>query len=94
MTTESLITTAATARFEAEFGQKIRANRPKPTPPFTAESDTRPTASRAVRQPKPPVMRVAHATITGTRDQAGNKVKALLDNPGIIHAIDAAGTQE
>lgn len=35
---------------------------------------------------------MAHARVTGQRNQAGYRVKALLDNPGLVHAIDAAGT--
>ena len=38
-------------------------------------------------------MRVAHAKVTGKRDsQTGTRYKALLDDPGVVHAIDAAGT--
>lgn len=80
------------AYFEATFGDKVRAARPKPPPAFTAESDTAPTTAHAVRKPKPHVMRVAHAAVTGKRDKAGNRVKALLDDPGRVHAIDPAGT--
>jgi hypothetical protein len=89
---ETPLSTGVIARFEAEFGKKIRAKRPRSQPAFTAESDTTPTAARAVRQRKPHVMRVAHAKITGKRDQSGHRFKTLLDNPGIVHAIDAAGT--
>jgi hypothetical protein len=84
--------TPTVTRFEATFGEKIRAARPKPSSAFTAESDATPTAARRAQQPKPHVMRVAHAAVTGKRDQSGHRVKALLDNPGTVHAIDAAGT--
>lgn len=84
--------TQTVARFEAAFGDRVRAAQPKPPPAFTAESDTVPTADRAVRQHPPHVMRVAHASVTGKRDRSGNRVKALLDDPGRAHAIDAAGT--
>src|SRR5680860_1534359 len=67
------------ARFEATFGDKIRAARPKPAPTFAADSDAAPTAARAVRKPRRHVMRIAHAAVTGTRDKAGNRVKAVLD---------------
>lgn len=88
------VPTQTVARFEAAFGDGVRAARPKPAPAFTAESETVPTAARAVRQPKPHVMRVAHASVTGKRDKAGNRIKALLDDPGRVHAIDAAGTRD
>lgn len=91
---ETPLQTGIIARFDAEWGRKIRRKRPQPEPAFAAESDTTPTAARAVRKPKPHVMRVAHATVTGKRDQMGHRVKALLDNPGIVHAIDAAGTSD
>ena len=91
---ETALPTPTVARFEAEFGNKIRAARPKPQPAFTAESDAAPTASRAVRKPTPHVMRVAHARVTGTRLPNGMRVKALLADPGPVHAIDAAGTRD
>lgn len=93
-TIDSVATTAAVARFEAEFGEKIRAARPTPAPAFAAESDTRPTASRDVRQPKPHVMRVAHSKVTSGRDAHGLAEKRLLTNPDRVHAIDAAGTRD
>lgn len=62
---ETALPTPTVERFEAEFGNKIRAARPKPPPTFTAETDAAPTASRAVRKPTPHVMRVAHARVTG-----------------------------
>lgn len=80
--------------FEAEFGEKIRASRPQPPPAFTAESDAAPPASRAVRRPQPHVMRVAHERVTGARDAQGNRVKALMSNPGLVHAMDAVGTRD
>ncbi|MCX6401823.1 MAG: hypothetical protein NTX33_18070 [Propionibacteriales bacterium] len=83
---------ATVDRFEAVFGNKIRAARPAPDPEFRAESDAAPTAARAVRKPKPHVMRVAHAAVTGSRDAQGNRVKALLANPGPVHAMDPVGT--
>lgn len=89
---ETGLPTPTVTRFEATFGDKIRAARPKPPSAFTAESDATPTAARGIRQPKPHFMRVAHAVVTGKRDQSGHRVKALLDNPGTVHAIDAAGT--
>jgi hypothetical protein len=91
-TPETGLATAILTRFEAAFGAKIRANRPEPQPAFRAETDAAPTASRAVRQPKPHVMRVAHSAVTGKRDASGYKVKALLDDPRVVHALDAAGT--
>jgi hypothetical protein len=90
-TPDTVLSAATVARFESAYGAKIRAARHAPAPGFTAESDAAPPpASR--RQPKPHVMRVAHAKVTATRDPSGLKVKALLDHPGPVHAIDAAGT--
>jgi hypothetical protein len=86
--------TPTVTRFEAAFGDKIRAAQPKPPHPVTAESDTKPAAARSVRQPKPPVMRVAHAKVTSGRDASGHRAKRLLENPGLVHAIDAAGTND
>jgi hypothetical protein len=88
------LATPTITRFEAAWGEKIRAARPKPPSAFTAESDATPTASRAVRQPKPHVMRVAHSNVTSGRDSQGHAEKRLLDNPGTLHAIDAAGTHD
>lgn len=79
-------------RFEAVFGDKIRAARPRPPAAFTAESDAEPTASRLVRKPKPHVMRVAHERVGAGRDAAGNREKRLLANPGLVHAMDMVGT--
>lgn len=84
--------TAVAARFESAFGDKIRAARPVDEPDFAGETDVQPS-TRGTRQPKPHVMRVAHAKITGKREN-GFPVKALLDSPGLVHAIDAAGTQD
>lgn len=86
------VPTQTVERFEAEFGDRVRAARPKPQSENVGKLDTLPTAGRAARQPKPHVMRVAHASITGKRDPSGFRVKALLDDPGRVHAIDAAGT--
>lgn len=86
------VPTQTVARFEEAFGDRVREARPKPPPSFTAETDAVPTAACAARQPKPHVMRVAHASVTGKRDRSGTRVKALLDDPGRVHAIDAAGT--
>jgi hypothetical protein len=74
-------------RFEAKFGAEIREAKAKQAPasrpsPFTTSHN----------RSKPHVMRVAHAKVGAGRDSAGNRVKRLLDNPGIVHAIDAAGT--
>lgn len=93
-TIDSMVTTAAAARFEAEFGDGIRAARPKPAPAFTAESDTPTTASRNGRQIKPHVMRIAHSKVTSGRDAYGLAEKRLLANPERVHAIDAAGTRD
>ncbi len=94
LTIDSMVTTAAVTRFEAEFGEKIRAARLKPAPAFTAESDTTPTASRNMRQPKPHVMRIAHSKVTSGRGAHGLAEKRLLANPARVHAIDAAGTRD
>jgi hypothetical protein len=86
------LSAATVARFESAYGDKIRAARPAPEPEFTGETDVQP-ATRHTRQPKPHVMRVAHAKVTGKREN-GFAVKALLDSPGLVHAIDPAGTQD
>lgn len=89
---DTALPTPTITRFEATYGQRIRSARPMVPAAFTAESDAAPVASRAVRKPKPDVMRVAHAKITGGRDAQGNREKRLLPNPGPVHAIDAEGT--
>ncbi|WP_395695571.1 hypothetical protein [Nocardioides sp.] len=88
------LSAATIHRFEAEWGDKIRAKRPAAQPGFTSETDIAPTAARAARQPKPHVMRVAHSKVTAGRDASGRVVKRLLDYPVRIHAIDAAGTND
>lgn len=91
---DSALPAATLARFDKEWGDKIRAAQPAPEPAFSGETDTEPTATRSVRQAKPHVMRIAHAKVTAGRDKSGNRVKRLLDQPGIVHAIDAAGTND
>lgn len=88
------LSAATVARFESRFGDQIRAKRPKPENEFTAETDAAPVTSRVAAKRKPHVMRVAHARVTATRAPSGMKIKALMENPGVIHAIDAAGTQD
>jgi hypothetical protein len=66
--------------FEAKFGEKIRAKRPR-TP-------------AAARKPKPHVMRIAHSEVTAVRVSSGHIEKRLLDSPWGVHAIDAAGTRD
>jgi hypothetical protein len=92
LTPSSAMTTDAIARFEAEFGEKIRAHRPNPPPAFTAATDAAPVPAWPLHEPPPQVMRVAHAKITGKRGEAGIACKALLDDPGLVHAIDPVGT--
>lgn len=91
---EQPLSAATVARFDKEWGDKIRAARPAPEPTFSGEADTAPAAAPSVRQPKPHVMRVAHTKVTAGRDSAGNRVKRLLDHPGVVHAIDATGTND
>lgn len=91
-TADSELSAATVARFESAFGEKIRAARPAPEPAFTAATDVDQPVARVTRQTKPHVMRVAHAKVTGKRDRSGMPCKALLDDPGLVHAIDAAGT--
>lgn len=86
------LSAATIARFESAYGDKIRTMRPALELGFAGETDVQPVAG-PTRQPKPHVMRVAHAKVTGKRVN-GFAVKALLDDPGPIHAIDAEGTQD
>lgn len=93
---DSDLPSGVVARFESAYGGKIRAARPAPEPASTAETDepAPPPAARQPRAAQPHVMRVAHERVTGGRDSQGNRVKKLLDDPGRLHAIDAAGTQD
>jgi hypothetical protein len=93
---DSALPSGVVARFESAYGEIIRAARPAPGPGSTAETDepAPPPISRAAGESRPHVMRVAHESVTGARDLQGNRVKRLLDNPGRLHAIDAAGTQD
>lgn len=88
---DTVLSSAAVARFESAYGAKVRAARPSPAPGLIAESDA-PPPGVCDRRPTPHVMRVAHAKVTATRDPSGQKVKVLFDHPGPVHAIDAAGT--
>jgi hypothetical protein len=82
MEPDSPLSAATVARFEAAYGDRIRATRP-----------TEPETVRSRFQPPPPIMRVAHAKITGRRDpETRRRHKALLDDPGMVHAIDPVGT--
>ena len=91
MEPDSPMSAATVARFEKAYGEKIRAARPR----SSADADAHDLPLRTKRTgPKPHVMRVAHVKITGTRDANRNKVKALLDDPGTVHALDAVGTRE
>ena len=82
-------------QFAVKWATKIHMNRPNQPTEFQGVSDTAlppdALAARAARTPPKHVMRVAHTRITGGRDAQGNKVKMLLDNPGPLHALDAAG---
>jgi hypothetical protein len=93
---DSVLPAAALARFESEFGDKIRAKRPAPELASSRESDSAavPAAARDRRRPKPHVMRVAHSEVTAVRVASGHIEKRLLDDPGFVHAIDTAGTQD
>lgn len=86
------LSAATVARFESAYGDKIRAARPAPEPGFAGETELQ-SATRPTQQPKLHIMRVAHTKVTGKREN-GFAVKALLDSPGLVHAIDAAGTQD
>jgi hypothetical protein len=85
--------TPTITRFEARFGERIRAARPQPADALIG-SDFKSDSSRSVRKRGPHVMRIAHAKITSGRDASGHRAKRLLDNPGVVHAIDAAGTND
>ena len=50
---EQPLSAATVARFEKEWGTKIRAARPKPPPAFRGETDVAPSSARSARQPKP-----------------------------------------
>lgn len=89
---EQTLSASTVARFDKEWGDKIRATRPAPDPPFSGQTNT--ALAPSVRQPKPHVMRMAHAKVTAGRDSAGNRVKRLVDHPGVVHAIDAVGTND
>jgi hypothetical protein len=91
MKPDSPLSAATIARFEKAYGEKIRANRPRSSAD-AAEHDLPLRSKRA--GPRPHLMRVAHAKVTGTRDANRNKVKALLDDPGTVHAIDLVGTRD
>lgn len=81
-------------RFEARFGEGIRAARPQPADALIIGSDFKSASAVSIRKQIPHVMRVAHAKITSGRDASGQRAKRLLDGPGVVHAIDAAGTND
>lgn len=85
---DSPLSAVTVQRFETEWGEKIRAARRSPAPSFTGETEV---VVRPSDKPKPHVMRISHAKIGGKRE-GGLAVKALLDNPGMVHPIDAVGT--
>lgn len=91
---ETHLSAAIVYRFDQEWGDRIRAKRPEVESGFTGEMDTASASARTDRKPKPHVMRVAHARITGGRDVMRNRVSKLLVDPGPVHAIDAAGTRD
>lgn len=81
--------------FEAEWGAKIRRSRPRESEAFGGATDVKPTVSpNAYRKPKPHVMRIAHSKVTAGRDATGRTEKRVLADPGLVHAIDAAGTRD
>jgi hypothetical protein len=87
---------ATVNQFDSEWGSKIRRARPrtKPEPKFSGETDVPPPPAADSRKPQRHVMRIAHSKITAGRSAAGGAEKRLLDDPGPVHAIDAAGTNE
>jgi hypothetical protein len=91
---EQPISDAALAQFDEKWGEKIRAARPGPSTPTPDEPRTAVSKSRSVRRSAPHVMRIAHARVTAGRDSSGQRVKRLLDSPDVVHAIDAAGTND
>jgi hypothetical protein len=84
---ETPVPSVVLARFEAKFGPGIREAKAKQAPDLRPDPFSRPR-----REPEPHVMRVAHARVGAGRDEQGNRAKKLLDSPGLVHAIDAAGT--
>lgn len=82
--------------FESAYGDKIRAVRPAPDRGAAANTNNvaPPRVGHSGSRYGSHVMRVAHKSVTGARDSQGNRVKRLLENPGLLHAIDAAGTQD
>ena len=80
------LATPTLTRFEKRWGDEIRAKRREQGQPETPPPSP--------RKPKPHVMRVAHAKVGGGRDAQGFRTKKLLPDPGLIHAIDAAGTSD
>lgn len=95
---DTLLPLPVVNEFAAAFGTKIAIKRPRPPAEFKGVSDealpAAAVAARAVGRKPKHVMRVAHARVTGGRDAQGVKVKKLLDDPGPLHAIDAAGTHD
>lgn len=83
---DTALSTVTLTRFEARFGTGIREAQ--------AKQPQTPPSQPVRRQPKPHVMRVAHAKVGAGRDAARNRVTLLLNEPGIVHAIDAAGTND
>jgi hypothetical protein len=92
-TPATVLSAATVARFESEYGAKVRAARPAPPSEPVCTSDVAPPRASTDRR-KPHVMRIAHAKVTAVRDPSGVRVKILPDDPEPIHAIDAAGTRE
>ncbi len=81
---ESPVPDHAVNAFEKAFGAKIRAARPTGV-------DTADVAP--VWKPRPHLMRIARERYTGKK-LGGFVEPALLDEPGTLHAIDAAGTRD
>lgn len=89
-TPDTPISAATLARFEKSFREQIRSAKPAPRP----HEKTAPAAAQP-RQPRGHVIRVAHTKISGRRDrQTMMRYKALAEDPGPAHAIDASGTRE
>lgn len=91
---EQPLSAATVARFDKEWGAKIRAARPAGPAVRGDAPGLGAIHSRSPRLGGPHVMRIAHPRVGATRDTAGNKVKQVLENPGVVHAIDAAGTRD
>lgn len=91
---DTSLPTPTVTRFEAASGDKIRAAQPRPPHLVSAESDTKPAAARWSVSPSRTSCGSPTRRSPPDATRRGTGQRGWLESSGLVHAIDAAGTND